>query len=421
MVYQSKSLFGRAAGGPRAGCGFDLWYTTATLAPAAMIPLSRRVAPLLSVFLAACVALPGRAAEAPVRAVPPRAEKLLVTEAGQPAEYRYTAFPVALRVGPDEVWIVYKAGKTHATDAGAALEVVRHSLAGGTTELIQRLPAPPPKLYQMGEITRLPDGTIAIYVDVQAVGWDGRHYRSGAEVFRWDETRRAFGPPEALPTVAGVRYGYPFEFVSAGRTTWQLVMKFGYMQGGRWGVDVLRSDDAGRSWSFVRDLTEEFGRIPANESGFARHGDGWIVTTRGYDRIARLHRTDADFKLLRQRDLTGHTPYIQNLIGRPRLLIRDGKGYLLGRNWTEPNPTAKGAAAKPMQLCLIRFDLETLLPEACVILDNADHRRVTDGYYAVAEFSGAGTDELMHIITYRGIAGAPPAIVRLDFRWADVK
>ncbi len=170
MVYQSKSLFGRAAGGPRAGCGFDLWYTTATLAPAAMIPLSRRVAPLLSVFLAACVALPGRAAEAPVRAVPPRAEKLLVTEAGQPAEYRYTAFPVALRVGPDDVWIVYKAGKTHATDAGAALEVVRHSLAGGTTELIQRLPAPPPKLYQMGEITRLPDGTIAIYVDVQAVG-----------------------------------------------------------------------------------------------------------------------------------------------------------------------------------------------------------------------------------------------------------
>lgn len=361
------------------------------------------------------------AADPAVRVAAKEREVTIVAATAQPEAYRYTAFPTALRVGPDDVWVVFKAGRTHATDAGAAMEIVRHSLARGTTELVQRLPAPVPKLYQMGEITRLPDGTVAIYVDVQAVGWDGRHYRSGAELFRWDAARGAFGAAETLPVIGGVRYGYPFEFVHEGKTTWQLVMKFGYMEGGRWGVDVVRSDDAGRSWKFVHDLTTEFGGIRANESALVRHGDGWIVTTRGYDRVARLHRTDAAFKVVRQRDLTGQTAYVQNLIGRPRIIVRDGKGYLLGRNWTEPNPTEKGAAAKPMQLCLIRFNLETLEPEGCVILDNAENRRVNDGYYAVAEFSGAAADPRLHVITYKGLDGAPPSIVRFDYRWADVK
>ncbi len=362
-----------------------------------------------------------QAADPAVRTATKLSETVLVSAATQPREARYTAFPVSLRVSDDEVWIAYKAGKTHATDAGAALEVVRHSLASGKTELIQRMAAPAPKLYQMGEITRLPDGTIAIYVDVQEVGWDAKHYRAGAEVFRWNAARKAFDAPTAFALVDGVRYGYPFEFIHEGKTTWQLIMKFGYMQGGRWGVDVLRSEDAGRSWNFVRDITKEFGGIVANESGFVRHGDGFIVTTRGYDRIARLHRTDGQFRVQRQIDLTGKTPFIQGLVGRPRLFVRDGHGYLLGRNWTRPAPATKGASGGPMQLCLIRFDLTTLVPDACVILDNADEKNVTDGYYAVAEFSGAGADTRLHVITYKGTGGQPPAILRLDYRWSDVK
>lgn len=362
-----------------------------------------------------------QAATPAVRTATKLSETVLVSAATQPPEARYTAFPVNLRVSDDEVWIVYKAGKTHATDTGAALEVVRHSLASGKTELIQRLPAPPPKLYQMGEITRLPDGTIAIYVDVQEVGWDAKHYRAGAEVFRWNAARKAFDAPTAFDLVDGVRYGYPFDFIHEGKTTWQLIMKFGYMQGGRWGVDVLRSEDAGRSWNFVRDLTTEFGGILANESGFVRHGDGFIVTTRGYDRIARLHRTDGQFRVQRQIDLTGKTPFVNGIVGRPRLFVRGGHGYLLGRNWTRPAPTAKGGSAGPMQLCLIRFDLTTLVPDACVILDNAENKSVTDGYYAVPEFAGEGDDMHLHVFTYRGVGGEPPAILRLDFRWSDVK
>lgn len=380
-----------------------------------MIPQICRLAALFSF----CAAV--HAADPVVRTATRLSETVLVSAATQPAEARYTAFPASLRVSADEVWIVYKAGKTHATDAGAALEVVRHSLASGKSELIQRLPASPPKLYQMGEITRLPDGTIAIYVDVQSVGWDGRHYRAGAEVFRWNATRKAFDAPQPFEIVEGVRYGYPFDFIHEGRTTWQLIMKFGYMQGGRWGVDVLRSDDAGRTWNFVRDLTAEFGGVLANESGFVRHGDGFIVTTRGYDRIERLHRTDGQFRVQRQIELTGKYPFIHSYVGRPRLFVRDGHGYLLGRNWTRPTPAAKGTAASPMQLCLIRFDLATLVPDACVILDNAENKNVTDGYYAVPEFSGEGADTRLHVITYKGLGGEPPAILRLDYRWSDVK
>lgn len=363
------------------------------------------------------------AAEPAVRAVAPLQQFALTTPAHQPADYRYTAFPSLLAIDADEVWVVYKAGKTHATDAGAALEVVRHSLSRGTTELIQRLPAPPPKLYQMGELTRLPDGTIAIYVDVQSVGWDDRRYRSGAEIFRWNPAKKSFDPPALMDVVDGVRYGYPFDFITEGRTTWQLNMAFGYMQGGRWSVDALRSEDAGRTWSFVRNLTAEFGGIVANESGFVRHGDGFLVTTRGYDKIERLHRTDASFRVQQQVVLTGETPYINGYIGRPRLFVREGHGYIIGRNWTKPTTSnsAGGEASSRMQLCLIRFDLTTLRPEACAVLDNAENKIVNDGYYAVTAFSGQGPETRLHVITYKATGGEPPSIVRFDYRWADVK
>jgi hypothetical protein len=369
-------------------------------------------------------ALPVRAADPAPRTARRVSEQVLVAAAAQPAEFRYPAFPSLLRTGPDEVWLAFKAGRSHATDAGASLEVVRHTLSTGATKLIQRLTAPGPKIYQMGELTRLPDGTVALYLDVQSVGWDGRHYRSGAEVYRWLAAEGKFGAAEALAPINGVLYGYPFDFVSEGRTTWQLIMAFGYhLPGGRWSVDVVRSEDAGHSWRFVRNLAEEFGGLKINESGFARHGDGFIVATRGYDRVARLHRSDGDFRVRRQVDLSGKHPLINNLIGRPRVFVRDGQGYLIGRNWTRPtSPTAAGrAGANPMQLCLIRFDPETLAVSSVVVLDNADHQNVSDGYYAVTTFAGEGAQTLLHVFTYKAMGGKPPDIVRFDYRWAEVR
>ncbi|MDO8543119.1 MAG: hypothetical protein Q7S40_22015 [Opitutaceae bacterium] len=354
------------------------------------------------------------AADPTVRSVAPQKTVVLVSSAAQPEAFRYTAFPAVLRTGPDEVWVSYKAGRSHATDPGAALEVVQHRLSSGETKLLQRLVAPEPKLYQMGEFARLADGSITLNVDVQSIGWDGRHYRSGAEVFRWSAARRAFDPPARMAPVSGVLYGYPFGFITEGETTWQLIMAFGYHQpGGRWSVDALRSTDAGRSWQFVRNLTEEFGGIRGNESGFVRHGDGFIVTTRGYDKIERLHRVNRDFRVQHQVDLTGKHPFLNSYIGRPRLFIRDGQGYLIGRNWTK--------ATGPMQLCLFRFDPETLALVSCVILDNAEQKQVTDGYYAVPVFSGEGDAARLHVITYRALNKQFPDILRFDYRWADVK
>ena len=366
----------------------------------------------------------GRAAEPEVRMARAESSRVLVAASAQPAEYRYLAFPSLLTVGPDEVWLAYKAGRSHATDAGAAIEVVRHTLSSGATTLIQRLPAPPPKLYQMGELTRLPDGTIALYIDVQSTGWDGRHYRSGAEFFRWDDRKKEFGPPAALGLINGMLYGYPFDFINDGRTTWQLIMAFGYHQpGGRWSVDAIRSEDSGRSWSFVRNLTAEFGGIRGNESGFVRHGDGFIVTTRGYDRIARLHRTDRDFRVQHQVDLTGKYSFVNSYVGRPRVFIHDGHGYLQGRNWTRPtgHTAERGSTASEMQLCLFRFDPQTLALTSCVVLDNAEQSKVTDGYYAVTAITGAGNEARLHVFTYKALDQKPPDIVRLDYRWAEIK
>src|SRR5688500_2049365 len=74
------------------------------------------------------------AAEPDIRTAAALDQRILVPASAQPAEYRYLAFPSLLRIGPDEVWIAYKAGRTHATDAGAAIEVVRHTLSSGETK-----------------------------------------------------------------------------------------------------------------------------------------------------------------------------------------------------------------------------------------------------------------------------------------------
>ena len=153
------------------------------------------------------------AADPVVRVVPPRSVTMVTASAAQPTEYRYLAFPTVLRMSADEIWVSYKAGRSHATDAGAAMEVVRHSLSTGATSLIQRIPAPGPKLYQMGEFVRHPDGAIDLCIDVQDVGWDNRHYRSGAETLRWNPARKAFDAAATMAPVGGVQYGYPFEFI----------------------------------------------------------------------------------------------------------------------------------------------------------------------------------------------------------------
>ena len=373
-----------------------------------------RSAALLCAFLplAASVA-------AGARAPAPLSREIVLASAAAGA-WPYLAFPSLLDLG-DEVLVSYKRARSHAQDAGAGLDLVRLDPFRG------RVTAPPDtiaraegRIMQMGEWVRFGDGGIANYIDAQAPGRSTT--RTGLLVVRSADGGRTFGPPERVGVIDGVEYGYAFDHITEGATTWMLVMTFANLPGGRsvhpqrphaGPVDVIRSDDHGRTWRLVRGLTREFGDVPINESAFIRHGDGFLVVTRGYDNRARLHFTDAAFRVLRQADLTAAHAFITSHVGRPRLFARDGRVYLLGRNVS--------AAGRPMQLALFRIDVATLTAASHLVLDNADEARVTDGYYAAPWFRGEGADARLHVVTYRGDAGRPPDLLHLVFRWGDLQ
>jgi hypothetical protein len=274
---------------------------------------------------------------------------------------------------------------------------------------------------QMGEWVRIPNGDIASYIDCQ-VKTDGTT-RAGLRVVRSTDGGKTFGPLERVGIVEGVEYGYAFQAVVEQRTTWLLAMTFSSLTGGKavhprrphaGSVDVIRSDDNGRTWRFVRNLSHEFGDASFNESTFIRHGDGFLISTRGYDDRQRVHVTDGSFRVLRQADLTATHPFIGGYVGRPRLFVRDGQVYLLGRNWT--------TAPRVMQLCLFRLDPATLTVPAYSILDNAEKANVVDGYYAMPYFRGSGAETRLYVVDYKGIKGQPaPDIIHHEYRWDEVK
>lgn len=348
-----------------------------------------------------------------------RAAGVIVASA-EAVDWRYLAFPALLDRG-DEILVSFKRARSHAQDPGAALDLVRLDPTTGRAIDRRAIAQLDGHIMQMGEWVRFANGDIANYIDTQVPGKVTT--RAGLRVVRSTDGGRTFGPLERVGLVDGVEYGYAFDHITEGRTTWMLAMTFANLPGGKQApnarapagsVDVIRSDDHGKTWHFVRNLSHEFGDVPINESAFIRHGDGWIVTTRGYDSHERLHLTDASFRVVRQTDLTAtHATFLTSHIGRPRLFSRDGQVYLLGRNVRE-----KG---KPMQLALFRLDVVALAVASFAVLDNAEHARVTDGYYTAPWFRGTGADTMLHLVTYKGLNGQPPDLVHLAFRWDEVK
>ncbi len=378
----------------------------------------------------------------------------------------YVMDPVVLPVGPGELLVAYKRGYAHLIDREADTEVLRFNPI--TERIISRTALRRPGInFQNVEFARYASGEIAAFIDMQEGGpEDGtvrppaarpvatteggtttggvlraRAVRLGLVEFRSTDGGRTWQDRGKLGLVDGVEYGYVFEAITEGQTTWLLLMTFANLPGGKTvdplrphagSVDVIRTDDSGRTWRRVRDLSAEFGGISINESSFLRHGDGFIVAARGYDHRQWLVRTDGEFKLRQKIDLAATHPFIESYLGRPRVFARDGRCYLLARNWDKP-PFSRGSVlgheqewkrapgTTPMKLSLFRFDPATLAVSRHVLLDNAEEENVIDGYYAVPYWQERRGKTYFNTIIYKRMISRHPDIVRLEFDWEEVR
>ena len=367
-----------------------------------------------------------------VQRVPVFRQNHVVMSYGEKEDWRYLAFPAVIDLG-DDVLISYKRARAHASDNGSVQESIRMNGITGKVSERQTMAALDGAIMQSGEWVRFPNGDLGNYIDTQQTDPKGVTLRIGARFVRSTDGGHTFGPVERIGVVDGVEYGYPFEFITEGKDTWMLVMTFSSLTGGKaviptrpksGSVDVLHSGDSGRSWRFVRNLSQEFGGISFNESTFIRHGNGFLISTRGYDSTHRVHEVDAKFHLIREVNLTKTYPFIQAHVGRPRLFARDGAIYLIGRNTTQSppksaDPTRPGRM--PMQLCLFRIEPSTLVVSAYSILDNAENLNVSDGYYAVPYFRQVDGKTRLNVITYKGVDRQPPQIVRFEYLWDEVR
>tara|TARA_B100001123_G_scaffold273230_1_gene304060 strand:+ start:2096 stop:3229 length:1134 start_codon:yes stop_codon:yes gene_type:complete len=325
----------------------------------------------------------------------------------------YISFPALIRTAENEILLSYKRGYAHARDPGAVLEIIRFNLENG-----RRIQDPirigmADRVMQMGEWIRFPNGTIGTFIDAHWINENNEHIRIGLPYALSKDNGKTFGPLERMGIVEEVEYGYLFDSITIGQRVYALNMTFEYLAGERRTVDAIYTDDNGETWHFIRNLSEEFGDIPINESGLIVYNDGFIVVTRGYDHMARLHRVDKGFNLIHETNLTEITPTIANYVGRPRLFRIEDKIFLIGRNRRSSEPGTR------MELGLMRIDPKSLTVEKQFVLDNIEQGKVTDGYYPFPILVESGNQTLLNVFDYRALLGNSPDIIRLQFDSAE--
>lgn len=351
---------------------------------------------------------------------------------------KYLAFPITLVLGEDDVLLAYKRGFAHAFDAESSFDVARYQPRSERLSP-QSVFLRPANNFENAEFVRFPNGDIACYIDNQRPEREpgsSEATRLGLLEFRSTDGGRTFRDLGRVGLIDGVEYGYVFEALTEGSTTWMLAMTFANLPGGRpimpgkraGSVAVLVTEDNGRSWRTLLNLSERL-QEPINESTFVRYRDGFLISCRPYTTAHWLIATDRDFRVRRKVNLVEQHEFIGTAIGRPRLFERDGRHYLMGRNRLKStaspvvNRTYLGAeAAEPrMMLSLFRFDPETLSLEKHVVLDNAENQRVADGYYATPFWHRRAGRTLLNVITYKMITGRKPDIVRFEYDWDEVR
>lgn len=322
---------------------------------------------------------------------------------------RYYAFPSILESGDGNIIIAYKNGTQHALEAGAPLEVLTFDPVQKEVVSVYTVDETPGRINQNPELLRMPDGTVYMYVDVQR---GGTKERLGLHVYRSTDEGASFQNDPVFPQVGDFVFGYSFDdAVTSDGAAVMLAMSFPELPGAVRAVHAIRSEDSGRSWEYVRNLSEEF-RFAFNESSLCPLDGGYIVIARGDDKATRAYRTDERFRLMAERHLSDEDDRI-DYIGRPKLFERSGTYYILCRN--VPAGQNKGT------LQLYELDPRTLKLKGNVLLDVDEGASLGDSYYAEPYFLEENGRIWFNVITYvPKLPGDLPDIVRLEYDWVEL-
>lgn len=336
----------------------------------------------------------------------------------------YLSFPCVARLSDQEVLITFKRGSGHGNDRESDCDVMRFNTVSNKVVEHKSIGSLPNRKFQLTIPVEIAPSDWRFYTDLQEQGDDNKNYRVGMHFASGRDVIKTVDTWKPFPLIEGVEYGYPLDFIVEGKTVYMLAMSFGYRPGSLWSVAVLQSTDGAKTWKKIKNISEALGGGPINESGFTRIGSDFVVVSRGYPgQETKIARFDKDFTIKQVVDLTGTGKPLEGYIGWPRIYYRDNQLYVIGRIRTQVgNKPDKLLTSKQKRLGLLKIDPATLNLSQIAFLDNEDgEEEVADGYYAGVYWQKVEGETWFNAVTYKTKGKNPPDIVRLAFKWNEVR